>query len=79
MGGDSKMLQGGILARNLESDEKDLVEQGIDKIDFVICNLYPFRETVAKPSVTLPEAVEDIDIGTFQQNQLQKLTAKGTI
>ena len=37
--------------------------QGIDKIDFVVCNLYPFKETVAKVAVTIPEAVEEIDIG----------------
>jgi phosphoribosylaminoimidazolecarboxamide formyltransferase / IMP cyclohydrolase len=55
--------QGGILARNLESDEKDLAAQGISKVDFVVCNLYPFQETVAKTGVTVPEAVEEVDIG----------------
>lgn len=53
----------GILARNIESDEKDLAEQNIEKIDIVVCNLYPFKETVAKPDVTIPQAVEEIDIG----------------
>ncbi|KAI9279820.1 phosphoribosylaminoimidazolecarboxamide formyltransferase/IMP cyclohydrolase [Sporodiniella umbellata] len=56
-------VHGGILARNIESDEKDLAEQNIDKIDLVVCNLYPFKETVAKPDVTIPQAVEEIDIG----------------
>ncbi|EJS42771.1 ade16p [Saccharomyces arboricola H-6] len=56
-------VHAGILARNLESDEKDLKEQHIDKVDFVICNLYPFKETVAKIGVTVQEAVEEIDIG----------------
>ncbi|KXJ95811.1 cytidine deaminase-like protein [Microdochium bolleyi] len=56
-------VHAGILARNLGTDEKDLAEQSIDKVDFVICNLYPFKETVAKPNVTVPEAVEEIDIG----------------
>lgn len=56
-------VHGGILARNLESDEKDLKEQNIDKVDFVVCNLYPFKETVAKVGVSIPEAVEEIDIG----------------
>lgn len=51
------------MARNLESDEKDLAAQGISKVDFVVCNLYPFQETVAKSDVTVPEAVEEIDIG----------------
>ena len=32
-------------------------------MDFVVCNLYPFKETVAKVGVTVPEAVEEIDIG----------------
>lgn len=56
-------VHGGILARNLESDEKDLAEQGIAKVDYVVCNLYPFKDTVAKVNVSIPEAVEEIDIG----------------
>ncbi|OBZ87696.1 Bifunctional purine biosynthesis protein ADE17 [Choanephora cucurbitarum] len=56
-------VHGGILARNIESDEKDLAEQQIQKIDIVVCNLYPFKETIAKPDVTIPQAVEEVDIG----------------
>lgn len=56
-------VHAGILARNLESDEKDLADQNISKVDFVICNLYPFKDTVAKVNVTVPEAVEEVDIG----------------
>ncbi|KAL9539699.1 Bifunctional purine biosynthesis protein ade10 [Mucor bainieri] len=56
-------VHGGILARNIESDEKDLAEQHIEKIDIVVCNLYPFKETIAKPDVTIPQAVEEVDIG----------------
>src|SRR6195952_2108569 len=56
-------VHGGILARNIESDEKDLAEQKINKVDYVVCNLYPFKDTVAKINVTVPEAVEDIDVG----------------
>ncbi|KAI3405989.1 ADE17 [Candida oxycetoniae] len=56
-------VHGGILARNSESDEKDLVAQGIEKVDFVVCNLYPFKETVSKIAVTVDEAIEEIDIG----------------
>jgi phosphoribosylaminoimidazolecarboxamide formyltransferase/IMP cyclohydrolase len=56
-------VHAGILARNLASDEKDLAEQSIDKVDYVICNLYPFKDTVAKVNVTVPEAVEEIVIG----------------
>lgn len=56
-------VHAGILARNLESDEKDLADQNINKVDYVVCNLYPFKDTVAKINVTVPEAVEEIDIG----------------
>lgn len=56
-------VHGGILARNLESDEKDLADQNIQKVDYVVCNLYPFKDTIAKINVTIPEAVEEIDIG----------------
>ena len=53
----------GILARDIDSDQKDLDALGIEKVDFVVCNLYPFKETVAKPLVKIDEAVEEIDIG----------------
>ena len=43
--------------------EHDLTAQGIEKVDFVVCNLYPFKETISKVAVTVPEAVEEIDIG----------------
>lgn len=56
-------VHAGILARNLESDEKDLADQNINKVDYVVCNLYPFKDTVAQVNVTVPEAVEEIDIG----------------
>ncbi|ETI29220.1 bifunctional purine biosynthesis protein ADE17 [Cladophialophora carrionii CBS 160.54] len=56
-------VHAGILARDLASDEKDLADQNINKVDYVVCNLYPFKDTVAKINVTIPEAVEEIDIG----------------
>ncbi len=56
-------VHAGILARNIESDEKDLADQHIEKVDFVVCNLYPFKQTVSKINVTIDEAVEEIDIG----------------
>ncbi|KAF2640799.1 AICARFT/IMPCHase bienzyme [Massarina eburnea CBS 473.64] len=56
-------VHGGILARDIESDDSDLTANSIDKIDFVVCNLYPFSETVERINVTIPEAVEEIDIG----------------
>ncbi|KAK7204837.1 cytidine deaminase-like protein [Myxozyma melibiosi] len=56
-------VHAGILARNIDSDEADLAAQGIEKVDYVVCNLYPFKETIAKVNVTIDEAVEEIDIG----------------
>ena len=56
-------VHGGILARDSEADRADLTAQGIAPIDLVVCNLYPFRQTVARPDVTQAEAVEQIDIG----------------
>jgi len=59
-------VHGGILARDIPSDEADLAAQAIEKVDIVACNLYPFKETVAKEGVTIAEAVEEIDIGMFR-------------
>ncbi|KAJ2452124.1 bifunctional phosphoribosylaminoimidazolecarboxamide formyltransferase/IMP cyclohydrolase [Coemansia sp. RSA 2336] len=56
-------VHGGILARDLASDDNDLAQQAISKISYVVCNLYPFKKTVAREGVTVPEAVEEIDIG----------------
>ncbi len=56
-------VHGGILAQNTPADQSDLQAQGYHNIDLVICNLYPFQQTVAKEGVSLAEAVEEIDIG----------------
>jgi phosphoribosylaminoimidazolecarboxamide formyltransferase/IMP cyclohydrolase len=57
-------IHGGILAdRRNASHVAELDEQGIEPFDLVVCNLYPFERTVAHPSVTEDEAVEQIDIG----------------
>lgn len=56
-------IHGGILARTTDSDQVDMKRMGYDMIQVVVCNLYPFRETVAKPEVTIADAVENIDIG----------------
>jgi phosphoribosylaminoimidazolecarboxamide formyltransferase / IMP cyclohydrolase len=42
---------------------RQAAELGIAAIDLVVCNLYPFEQTVARPGVTLAEAIEQIDIG----------------
>ncbi|MBD2183688.1 bifunctional phosphoribosylaminoimidazolecarboxamide formyltransferase/IMP cyclohydrolase [Planktothrix sp. FACHB-1355] len=57
-------IHGGILARrNLPEDIADLENNQIRPIDLVVVNLYPFEQTIAKSDVTLPEAIEQIDIG----------------
>jgi phosphoribosylaminoimidazolecarboxamide formyltransferase/IMP cyclohydrolase len=56
-------VHGGILARDTESDRAELAAHRISLIDLVVCNLYPFQETIARPGATLAEAVEQIDIG----------------
>lgn len=55
-------IHGGILARR-GLDEAVMEEHNIDPIDLVVVNLYPFAATVAKPDCTLPDAIENIDIG----------------
>ena len=55
-------IHGGILGRR-GTDDAVMLEHSIAPIDLVVVNLYPFRETVDKPDVTLEDAVENIDIG----------------
>ncbi len=55
-------VHGGILGRR-GTDDAVMDEHGIAPIDLVVVNLYPFRETVARPGCTLREAIENIDIG----------------
>ena len=57
-------VHGGILARrDLAEHMTTLAQHGIPTIDLVCVNLYPFAATVAKPGVTLEDAIENIDIG----------------
>jgi phosphoribosylaminoimidazolecarboxamide formyltransferase/IMP cyclohydrolase len=66
MGGRVKTLHpkihGGLLGRR-GVDESVMSLHGIDRIDLLVVNLYPFAETVARPACTYPEAIENIDIG----------------
>jgi phosphoribosylaminoimidazolecarboxamide formyltransferase/IMP cyclohydrolase len=55
---------GGILCRRDHAEDiAACKEHGIELIDLVVVNLYPFRETVARPGVTPADAIENIDIG----------------
>ena len=57
-------VHGGLLSRrNNPKDMEEIKKHGIDTIDMVVVNLYPFEETVSKPGVSFEDAIENIDIG----------------
>ncbi len=57
-------VHGGLLGiRDNPAHASKMKEHGIKEIDMVVVNLYPFEATIAKPSCTLEEAIENIDIG----------------
>ena len=57
-------IHGGILAvRDNPEHVQQMEQNGIEPIDLVVVNLYPFKKTVANPNVTLEDAIENIDIG----------------
>ncbi|MFX3625090.1 MAG: bifunctional phosphoribosylaminoimidazolecarboxamide formyltransferase/IMP cyclohydrolase [Ectobacillus sp.] len=57
-------IHGGLLGvRDNETHAAQMKELGIEPIDFVVVNLYPFKETISKPDVTFADAIENIDIG----------------
>ncbi len=66
MGGRVKTLHpvvhGGLLGRR-GTDESVMAEHGIEPIDLLVVNLYPFEETIARPDASLDDAIENIDIG----------------
>ncbi|MEW6511160.1 MAG: bifunctional phosphoribosylaminoimidazolecarboxamide formyltransferase/IMP cyclohydrolase [Bacteroidota bacterium] len=58
------MIHGGLLAiPGNPGHDRQIREQGIEPIDMVVVNLYPFEQTVARDGVSMDEAVEQIDIG----------------
>ena len=57
-------IHAGLLAKRDKPEHmQTLAEHNLPEIDLVVCNLYPFEQTVAKPGVTEAEAIENIDIG----------------
>ena len=57
-------IHGGILGRrDIENHRLQMSEHGIDNIDVVVVNLYPFVDTVLRPGSTLEDGLENIDIG----------------
>ncbi|MDN7247397.1 bifunctional phosphoribosylaminoimidazolecarboxamide formyltransferase/IMP cyclohydrolase [Planococcus shenhongbingii] len=58
------LIHGGLLAKHDDSQHQtEMAENGIAPIEVVCVNLYPFRETIIKPDVTVDDAIENIDIG----------------
>jgi len=58
------IIHAGILARrDSKTHLKTLKDHHIQRIDFVVCNLYPFEETIRKPGVGIRDVIENIDIG----------------
>lgn len=57
-------VHGGLLfRRDNPKDMEEIKEYGIEPIDMVVVNLYPFEQTIAKPDVAFDDAIENIDIG----------------
>ncbi len=57
-------IHGGLLGRRGRTEDlRQMQEQGIEPIDVVVVNLYPFESTIAKPDCTFEDAIEHIDIG----------------
>lgn len=56
-------VHAGILSRSTLTDQQDMKAQNFELIQIVVCNLYPFLETISKPETTVSDAIENIDIG----------------
>ncbi|MGE3457097.1 MAG: bifunctional phosphoribosylaminoimidazolecarboxamide formyltransferase/IMP cyclohydrolase, partial [Kofleriaceae bacterium] len=56
-------IHGGLLGRDTTAHQAEMAANGITPIDLVVVNLYPFEATIAKPTTTLDDAIENIDIG----------------
>jgi phosphoribosylaminoimidazolecarboxamide formyltransferase/IMP cyclohydrolase len=56
------IIHGGLLGRR-GTDDAIMQEHGIEPIDLLVVNLYPFEETISRPDTTLADAIENIDIG----------------
>jgi phosphoribosylaminoimidazolecarboxamide formyltransferase/IMP cyclohydrolase len=56
-------VHGGLLGRPIAAHEAEMAANGIEPIDLVVVNLYPFEATIARPDVAFADAIENIDIG----------------
>ena len=75
-------IHGGILAKRGDPNHAiDMKSNGIEPIDIVAVNLYPFKETIAKPDVTWDKAIENIELGQdfLNLNDLSSRSREGHI
>src|SRR6266851_5247797 len=73
-------IHGGILARRSEpSHQRAMAQHGLEPIDLVVVNFYPFEQTVARKGVTLADAIENIDIGGPTLVRSARLSASRSI
>ncbi len=56
-------IHGGLLGRDTAAHQREMQAHGIEPIELVIVNLYPFEATIARPGTSLEDAIENIDIG----------------
>ncbi|MBK9031164.1 MAG: bifunctional phosphoribosylaminoimidazolecarboxamide formyltransferase/IMP cyclohydrolase [Myxococcales bacterium] len=56
-------VHGGLLGRPIAAHQAEMAAHGIEAIDLVVVNLYPFEAAIARPDVTYGDAIENIDIG----------------
>nr|MBA3500618.1 bifunctional phosphoribosylaminoimidazolecarboxamide formyltransferase/IMP cyclohydrolase [Deltaproteobacteria bacterium] len=56
-------IHGGLLGRETEAHQKEMLRHDINPIELVVVNLYPFEATIAKSGTTFDDAIENIDIG----------------
>ena len=69
-------IHAGLLAvRDNPEHMKQLEQLGVEPIDMVVINLYPFRATIEKPGVTFDEAIENIDIGGWWLSSTRRITS----
>ena len=58
-----KVMAGILADTTVQKHNDELLKNKIDSINLVVCNLYPFKETISKPGCTFEEAIDNIDIG----------------
>lgn len=70
-------VHAGILSTNSESDAKDLAEQSIDKVDFVVCNLYPCKQILGSNLPYLSDNGVVMGNPTLEPYRMNQFLAQG--